>query len=134
MHDQEAQHDPSNDDFLANCGLDAYGHLEWTVGNEDWLACFDAVLSPEKERIAYHIVVDCESGGFTDTPESGVIRVDDENAIKSLGAAPLYWADICSEHYINEPDMAPVYEETEACAKRWQAHLAGLVKQAIDAE
>ena len=22
--------------------LDAYGHLNWTVGNEDWIACFDA--------------------------------------------------------------------------------------------
>lgn len=132
MRDQEAQHEPSDEDFLQNCGLDAFGHLNWTVGNEDWTACFDAILSPEKERIAYHVVVDCENGGFVYTIEKGVVRIDDANAIKNLECFPSYWAYICSEYYIDD-EMQPKAEETEECAKRWRQHLESLVQQAKSA-
>lgn len=106
--------------------LDAYGHLEWTVGNEDWLACFDAIRVAE--GIAYQVVVDCESGGFTDTLETGVIAVDDKNALENLACKPSYWADICAEHYLDstEPDMMPKGEEVADCVKRWREHLEAL--------
>jgi hypothetical protein len=138
MRGQDAQHEPSDSDFLENCGLDAYGHMEWTVGNEDWVACLDAVLSPEMERIAYHVVVDCESGGFTDTTESGVVRIDDADAIQYLKSLPGRYADSCIEFYpgqVPEDDEAyagPIeWEETD---KRWSAHLDALIRQAEEAK
>jgi hypothetical protein len=126
---QDAQHEPSDADFLANAGLDAYGHLEWTVGNEDWLACFDAVLSPEMGRIAYHVVVDCESGGFTDTIEKGVVPIEEAMTLAGL---PDRFAETCAEMYLDsaeeEHQVSP--EETADCGRRWSAHLASLMAQA----
>jgi len=128
---QDAQHEPSDDDFLANAGLDAYGHLEFTVGNEDWIACFDAVLSPEMGRIAYHVVVDCESGGFTDTIEKGVLPIDEAMTLAGL---PGKYADTCCEFYVDDNPAdednyhGPIkWEETD---KAWRAHLASLMAQA----
>jgi hypothetical protein len=98
--------------------LDAYGHLSWTVGNDDWLACFDADISPDGKRYAYHVVVDCESGGFTETPESG--EGDIENIDNLRGLAD-YWYGIFTEvGYIateeDDADFARVH-------KAWNEHI-----------
>lgn len=72
--------------------LDAYGHLTYTLGfsdegnddvpedsdRGDWLACFDFVVFTEngKVKVAYHAVVNSDSGGFIDTVEKGVVDAD----------------------------------------------------------
>jgi len=102
--------------------LDAYGHLTWTVGNEDWIACFDA--RRVTDGIEYHVVVDCESGGFTDTIEHGTVPATAEG-IANLLCFPSYWADICSEHYIDDDTYGPVeWQETDAS---WRRHLEFLL-------
>lgn len=110
--------------------LDGYGHLNWTVGNEDWIACFDAILSPCKTKVFYHVVVDCESGGFCDTIESGEHPIS--KASDALSALPDYWASICFEHYADEPDMFPIEDEILECAKRWKQHVSDLVSQGVE--
>lgn len=124
----EAQHEPSDNDFLENAGLDAYGHLTWTVGNEDWIACFDAVLSPDKTRIAYHAVVNCESGGFIDTIEKGVVPVED--AKTKLYNLPDSYFDSCCEQYAGEYEYPIDINECQQSIKSWNRHIDILVKQA----
>src|SRR6185295_2820870 len=92
--------------------LDAYGHLNWTVGNEDWLACFDA--RRVADGIEYHVVVDCESGGFTDTIERDTVPAT-ADGIANLLCFPSYFADVCSEHYLgNDEHGAVEWQETDA--------------------
>ena len=64
--------------------LDAYGHMEYCVGfgeegddRGDWLACADFAVGKVngKLAVAYHIVVNSESGGFIDTLETDVVPV-----------------------------------------------------------
>lgn len=105
--------------------LDAYGHLNWTVGHEDWIACFDAIRAGD--AIHYHVVVDCESGGFTDTLEDGRVKLDDANGIANLKSAPFYWADICAEHYRYVKGFAVDPAETQKTADAWATHLDALV-------
>jgi hypothetical protein len=108
--------------------LDAYGHMEWTVGNEDWIACFDAIRTAD--GIAYHVVVDCESGGWIDTLDSGTIAVDDANALENLTCLPEYWAGVCWEHYYDQPaEMHPNNDDVADCARRWREHLIGLAAE-----
>jgi len=89
--------------------LDAYGHLTYTVGfsdesedapedadRGDWLAAFDAVVWKHPSRgvlVAYHVVVNSDSGGFIDTLECGVVTAD-----KAPFSLPDYWASIGREH------------------------------------
>lgn len=82
--------------------LDAYGHLTWTVGNEDWLACADASVGrfDGDLYLAWHVVVDCESGGFTDTLESGFLKI--EPGCKAPFGVLAHFLDICFEHYAHE--------------------------------
>ena len=63
-------------------GLDAYGHLTWTVGfgeegdrRGDWMAAADFAVGKIGNRkvVAYHVVVNSESGGFIDTLEARVV-------------------------------------------------------------
>jgi len=120
IKDEERKLMPSNDEMLSE--LDAYGHLNWTVGNEDWLACFDAVR--HDDRIAYHVVVDCESGGFTDTLEKGVIPVTDIDQLRGL---PDTWVSTCMEHYAGQKGHGRIqWKRTE---KNWNKHLDQLLKQ-----
>ena len=120
---------PTNEDMLET--LDAYGHLEFTVGNEDWIACadFNVFLRPDDDQpvVAYHVVVDCESGGFTDTLEDGIL---DASEIGSDWFPLWSYLDICAEHYIDEPDMHPSYDEAVKTAKRWVEDLQKHLKQA----
>ena len=47
--------------------LDAYGHLNWVIGDEDNLACFDyAIYQDDKGNygVAFHCVIDSDPGGF----------------------------------------------------------------------
>ena len=125
--EEEAKASPSDEEFLANAGLDAYGHLTWTVGNDDWIACFDAVLSPDKTRIAYHAVVDCESGGFTDTIESGVVRVEDA---KKLIHLPDSYLDSCCEQYAGDYDHPIDINQCQKSIEFWNAHIVHLIKDA----
>jgi len=120
IRDEERKHTPSNDEMLKK--LDAYGHLNWTVGNEDWTACFDAVR--HDDRIAYHVVVDCESGGFVDTVASGVIPVSKVDTLRNL---PAYWASICSDNYLNDDQHGEV--EWLDCTKAWNTHLDTLTRE-----
>jgi hypothetical protein len=103
--------------------LDAYGHLEWTVGNEDWIACFDAIRVGNK--IKYHVVVDCDSGGFTDTPESGEVAATAEG-IAPLLSLPGRWMDVFHEQsYQGNEHGRPQWAKTR---DRWARHLRALVK------
>jgi hypothetical protein len=97
--DQERSECPTDAEMLE--GLDAYGHLSWTVGfdNEergDWLACCDFEVFNHPERgvlVAYHVVVNSDTGGFIDTLEARVVEAD--KAPKDL---PDYWAGIAVDH------------------------------------
>lgn len=105
--------------------LDAYGHLTWTVGNEDWIACFDA--RRVANGIEYHVVVNCESGGFIDTLEHRIVPPT-EDGIRSLLGLPDYWASICMEHYLEgDEDYGPV--EWEDTAKAWESHVRALASE-----
>jgi hypothetical protein len=64
--------------------LDAYGHLSYTVGygdegddRGDWLAAADFVIGTVAGHrvVAYHVVVNSESGGFIDTTETHIVPV-----------------------------------------------------------
>ncbi|WP_046869300.1 hypothetical protein [Microvirga massiliensis] len=73
--------------------LDALGHLGYTIGNDDWFAALD--FHAEGDRLAYHVVVDCQSAGFTDTMESGVIPLANWQALVNL---PFTWAETANEN------------------------------------
>lgn len=108
--------------------LDAYGHMAWTVGNDDWIACFDARRNGD--RIEYHIVVNCESGGFVDMLEHDSVPIADGSAIADLKCLPDFWADICREHYADSrkrSDRVKV-REVARCRKAWGQYLDGLIE------
>ena len=112
--------------------LDAFGHLNWTVGNEDWIACFDAILKGDK--IEYHVVVDCESGGFVGTMENGSVDID--SAVTELIGLPEQYFGLALEQYaeedMNNPE-SPYYlseNDTEKTKASWKEHLAWLQKTA----
>jgi hypothetical protein len=105
--------------------LDAYGHLTWTVGNDDWIACADynVFINTDGEVIfAYHVVVDCESGGFTDTVEAQVRNLTKRPFRSERGWCPLWqYADICSEHYMNDAQFGtPDHKEVEAACRSFE--------------
>jgi len=118
-----AAHNPEFD-------LDAYGHLNWTVGNEDWTACFDARRNGD--GIEYHVVVNCESGGFVDTLAHAIVPSDPNN-YANLCELPSYWADLCREQYGAKAYRSGPYfvsvRETKRCAKAWAEHLASLLNR-----
>lgn len=110
--------------------LDAYGHLTWTVGNDDWIACFDARRTPE--GIEYHVVVDCESGGFVDTLEHRTVPAT-EDGIRALLALPDYWAGLCMEHY--PPGTRGHGRVTwRKTARSWERHIRSLLREPAPAE
>jgi hypothetical protein len=94
IKDEERAHCPTDEEMLAE--LDAYGHLQWTVGydndNGDWLACFDFDVFDHPERgklVAYEVVVNSDSAGFIDTLDKGVVEAD-----KAPFNLPDYWMGI----------------------------------------
>jgi hypothetical protein len=112
------------DQQQAMAQLDAYGHMNWSVGNEDWIACLDAALGPH--GIVYHVVVDCESGGFIQTVEGGEVLLSE--ALAKLADLPWRYAQACLDACDGED--APDTDEIEACAASWRAHLEDLIEQA----
>ena len=112
----------SDEELLKRC--DAYGHLTWTLGNDDWMACFDAVR--EGDRIAYHAVVNCESGGFIDTVEKGVVPVSEAEKLIEL---PSSFIDAGIENHLEarqrrEPVGRFAYRR---CEKTWARHIKQLI-------
>lgn len=113
--------------------LDAYGHLTWTMGDQDWLACFDAKRFGDK--IAYHAVVNCESGGFIDTIEKGVIPVADA---ESLFGLPESYVDAGIEGHLEAAQKNRNRSANQRiplgrfswkdCDRRWKRHIKQLMK------
>ena len=119
---------PSDEEMLAK--LDAYGHITWTVGYDredgDWLACFDAKAWKHPSRgwlIAYHVVVNSDSGGFIMGTESGVVPASE--APRDL---PERWFDIgcegCGVWLRKDSD------EAEECNARWNTYLEDITQEA----
>lgn len=96
--------------------LDAYGHLAWTVGNEDWIACADASLGrfEGKLYLAWHVVVDCDSGGFTDTIESGFTEIGPDSNPPLGILNPMI--DVCLGRYIHEQNESHLHVDIEECS------------------
>ena len=130
---------PSAESTVDNpfAGLDAYGHLNWTVGDENWTACLDAVRVGD--QIAYHVVVDCESGGFTDTPAKGHVPATAEG-VADLRGLPDYWFDIGTEvGGVGNLEGATKAEQEEAdndsatglqqTIADWNSHLDALIAE-----
>lgn len=111
--------------------LDAYGHITYAVGfsdedededtgRGDWLACFDFYIHEDPDgvlRIAYHVVVDSDSGGFIDTPESGVVSV--EQAPFNL---PAQYLDVGMGFGTVWTDQE--LADAQACNERWNADIS----------
>jgi hypothetical protein len=111
--------------------LDAYGHLTWTLGNSDWMACFDAIRVGDD--ILYHVVVDCESGGFIDTVEKGVLPVSEAKGLINL---PSEYIDAGMENHLSArrqkyPTGRFGYRD---CEKRWARHIKQLIQQEPELE
>lgn len=124
---EERAHTPTDEEMLEE--LDAYGHLTWTVGFDnddgDWLACFDFNVVNHPERgllIAYHTVVNSDSGGFIDTLERLV--VEEEAAPFNL---PDYWTSIGMESGDDwsDDDIAEATRTNE----KWNKALADEIKR-----
>ena len=117
--------------------LDAYGHMTWTMGDADWTACFDAVRVGN--AIAYHVVVNCESGGFIDTVEKGLVPITEA---AKLAILPSNYADVGLEgHSVTQSDNSKLPRSQRItlgrfayrdCEKRWVRHIKQLVKQKTD--
>jgi hypothetical protein len=106
--------------------LDAYGHLTWTIGDEDWVACLDFDISPDGKRYAYHVVLNCESGGFIDTLETGEGPIAELGNIRELASS--WYGDYIeygSPKYGERTDAE--LEEIHACnartIARWEAEI-----------
>lgn len=128
IKEEEQSHCPSDEDMLAN--LDAYGHMSWVVGygNEDgdWLACFDFEVFDHPERgllVAYHTVVDSDSGGFIDTLERSVVEVG-----KAPFDLPDYWLSIGMDHGVEDWSEEDIKEALLA-NEQWNAALKDAVKE-----
>ena len=120
--------------------LDAFGHLSYCVGfgpdddaldgrDGDWLACFDFAVDVDEDGtvwVAYHVVVDSDSGGFVDTIEEGVVQ-----AGKAPYHLPDYWRSI------SEDGHGVVWTEAEhneavKCQERWSRDLAAAINEVSD--
>ena len=127
IRDEERAHTPTDKEMLA--GLDAYGHLTWAVGyendNGDWLACFDFEVFNHPERgllVAYHVVVNSDSGGFVETAQTDVVEA--EAAPFNL---PDYWMGVGLEPGgdWSDDDIAEATRTNES----WNEALAAEIKR-----
>ncbi len=132
-HHLDRDETPTDAEILAP--LDAYGHLQWTVGNEDWLACIDfhVYAGSDEEAdllVGYHIVVDCESGGFIDTLKSGVVPW---RTLVDHGCPLWQYADICAEHYAGNTEYpAPDSDEVAAAVESFSRALRAGIWRALN--
>ena len=119
--------------------LDAYGHLAWCVGTEgehpdypnevagDWLACFDYTVFEDSKgniAVAYHVVIDSESGHFTDTLQQCVVLAKD-----APFGLPAEIAD--TEQSFNEvPWTEEEIKDAAKCNEAWNKELKAAIKDA----
>ena len=119
--------------------LDAYGHLSYVVGfsdewrevadekdRGDWLACFDFRVFRCRSRgamVAYHAVINSDSGGFIETGEQDVVHVD--NAPLDL---PDYWASIGMDgvEWLEEEVAS-----ANRCQKTWENDLRREIERTV---
>jgi hypothetical protein len=116
--------------------LDAYGHLEYTVGwsdecdpedapdRGDWLACAD--YDVRGQWVGYHVVVNSDSGGFVDTLDSGVVSLAEAEG--QIGGLLSRWLDVASEHLAADGQWftdEEVADNTAAC-ERWRDEITKL--------
>ena len=123
--------------------LDAYGHLTYTTGysdewNEDvgedsdrgdWLACLDFKVWKHPSRgvlVAYHVVVNSDSGGFIDTLESGVVEAN-----KAPFSLPDYWTGIGMDYSSWTEQEC---KDANDCQEQWEADLRKAIEQAKGGE
>lgn len=101
--------------------LDGYGHENWTVGNKDWVACADAALGRFRGRLflAWHVVVDCESGGWIDTIEKSTVEITPE-ATPPTGVLSQY-LDNCMEFHIDKQDDEDFRIDVDQCLESIRA-------------
>lgn len=123
--DEEKAFEKFKSDILGT--LDGYGHMNWTVGNEDWVACADAAvgLFGGKVYVATHVVVDCESGGWIDTLHKEVLPVEGEPPRGILSS----FLDSCCEHYADQQDDETCQIDLDQCQRAidsFDAHVARL--------
>ena len=114
--------------------LDGYGHLSWTVGNEDWLACADAVVGRYNGKVfvATHVVLDCESGSWIDTFDKAVLPVEGEPPRGILAG----YLDTCCELYDDQQDDELCRIDLDQCHQaisEFDQHLAKLWQTRPDA-
>jgi hypothetical protein len=124
--------------------LDAYDHLTYTTGysdewNEDvgedsdrgdWMVCFDFRVWKHPSRgvlVAYHVVVNSDSGGFIDTVERGVVEAD-----KAPFTLPDYWTSIGMDD--GTPWTEQECKHADDCQERWEADLREAIEQAKEGE
>ena len=84
----------------------------------DWLACFDFNVFADEDgvKVAYHVIVNSDSGGFIDTLEQSVVPAD-----KAPFDLPHYWQGIGLEH---NPNWTPAETEAAHSAnERWNQDL-----------
>jgi len=115
--------------------LDGYGHMSWTVGNEDWLACADAVVGRfnGKVFVATHVVVDCESGGWVEAFHKAVLPVEGGEPPRGILDGYL---DTCCEYYADQQDDECFKIDLDQCQKaisEFDQHLAKLWQTRPDA-
>ena len=116
--------------------LNAYGHLRWTVGfgddeeeaadRGDWLACFDFQVDIDpsgKVSVAYHVVVNSDSGGFIETTEESVVSAD-----KAPFGLPTYWAGIGMNSGVEWTEQER--EQANECQERWETALRAAIDTA----
>ena len=126
--DQESAENASDQERLA--ALDACGHLAWTVGfgnkddadwetRGDWMACFDYAVYDDIDRgivIAYHVVVNSESGSCIETQEYAVVPLS-----KAPYNLPEQYVDgsICADDQWRDDELTQAQDTND----RWNAAL-----------
>ncbi len=84
---------------------------------------------PDDENSDGTVVVNCESGGFTDTLERGAVPATAEG-IANLLCLPSRWADICSEQYLDTDDYGSGRMGGDECLLARLSHCAvGVAKR-----
>lgn len=132
----------TDDDILSRADLDAFGHLEYTIGwtyesddapedddRGDWLACLDFDMWVEGGLlvVAYHVVVDSDSGGFTEEVARGVVtrtlRPDMSMSFLPTDLAE-EWLAIAEDHLAGTPGLTPSERaEAERTCAEWEQDL-----------
>ncbi len=94
------------------------------------MACFDFKVWKHPSRgvlVAYHVIVNSDSGGLIDTLESGVIEAD--NAPFDL---PDYWTSLGMDD--GTPWTAPDCTDADNCQTPWEADLREAIHQDTEGE